>query len=1306
MALLWSVNSIASLPRVHPLQMAQEHHADYARASLRDTDGFLWIATDSGIKRYDGYNMRTFTNDADDPASIGSSATRSLFLHSSGSLWVGGVVLSRYHPNTESFSNYPVTNEKMIRAVYEDEDGMMWIGGEGFGLLRFNPNNGEVLDTLFADDPRGRIYQIEGQAGSKKVWLATDAGLLLYDAQSRSSTKVDLPLDFGPGVEPISSLSEGNNNQLWVSSHQGLFRIDAQAGNYEHYTAVPNDKAALSTNTLWSVLVDSRGDVWVGTDKHGVHKYSPDADTFIHFPASANDRYRFPPGAIMHIYEDKEGTLWFTSGYHGLYRISVHLQKFTAFQKGYDSDNSLSFNNVLDIMEDRRGDIWVATDGGGVNRYNPELNTFEHFRHDPRDPSSISSDAVIAIAEDSKGILWFGTWSGGLNRFDAEAGTFTRIERNPALSNEQTLADNHVFRIEVDSKDRLLLAVGSSGLQIYDPSTNTFEPYLPLDPTQNSGIRSDFINDIEPTPSGEYWIAGYKGIELFSPTEKSFRSPEFDIKQPISDLHLDSRGFLWIATTNGLIRYNPAVNGAETFGTTDGLSDAYIVSIEEDSQGFLWLGTRNGLNRFDPRSKEVLVFDELDGLAGSQFNRFSHTKDRHGHLYFGGDNGFTRFDPIHLPRNEVAPKVHITHIRIDHKLQHPGQSPWFDVAPTQVRHLVLPRNQRDISLEFSGTNLIAPSKNMYRYRLVGHNEDWITTDSSSRTAHYSNLEPGDYEFQVLASNNEGVWTGRARTLNITILPAWWQTWWARGLYVLMFFLAMYGFSAWRLRVNRAREIQLQVLVEEQTSQLKAANRSIVQLNSELEQRVAQRTHDLSLEIEERRESEAKANYVAYHDALTGLFNRPWLLKHLQEILHTTNKPPGFALFFIGGDRFRKVNDTYGHRHGDLLLVAAAERLLKLVPAQAHAARLGSDEFTVLMEDIAGEKEAAEIGQSIIEAFKEPFLIEQVRMTLSVSVGFVLANALYTESSRVIRDANIAMQRAKDRGRGICQMFDEEILQQTLNIAKLEADLKIALAQDQFSVVYQPIVLVQDNTLSGYEILIRWRHPERGMVPPDKFIGIAESLGLISDIGLWVLRKACEQLQAWQQTYNPPTLPTIAVNLSPLQLEHSDFLARADEIFASTGVARDRIKFEITESALMKHTDTVDGLLESLRERGIELAIDDFGTGYSSLSYLDKLPVQLLKIDRSFVNALTDSKGATSGAHEIVRATISLAHNLNMRVVAEGIETAEQLQALKSYGCDYGQGYFIARPLSPEDATQFLHNSQLARLPEPTNGESE
>lgn len=1288
----------SGLPRIHPLYLEEEHRSDYAVASIRDREGFLWIATDNGLKRYDGYNLRVFGHAPANPASVGSNSLKQLILHSDGTLWAAGSGLSQYNPRTETFRNFSISNKREVRALYEDDQGMLWLGGDGFGLLKFDPNKNAVVETFFEGTGQSRISEIVRHDASAKVWLASDAGLFLFDTQTYESVRFTLPLDFSAGVEAIHGMTEDNDKHLWIATHDGLYVLNPQTTSTRHYSADPHRPGALSTDTLWSVMKDSKGQIWVGTDKNGVHKYNSEKDEFEHFPASVNDKYRFPTGAVMHIQEDKEGSLWFSVGHYGVYRLSPHLQKFTSFQSSFDSTNSLSLNNVLTFHEDREGMIWIGTDGGGLDKFDPKTNDFVHYRHDPEDPESLSSNSVLAIAEDSEGIIWLGTWSGGLNRLDPRTGKFRRIERDPSKSSSRTLADNHVFKIEINDQDHLLLAVGRAGLQIYNPKNESFKSYSPLDENSPSNIRSDFIHDILRGPNGDYWIAGFRGIEIFTPETETFRSPDYWIVDPISDLHFDDEGFLWVATDKSLTRYNPFADSAEVFTASDGLSDEYVVSIEQDSLGALWIGTRSGLNRFDPRTKEVTVFSEHDGLAGSQFNRFSHLRTRDGTMYFGGPNGFSYFDPLHIPRNEHAPEVHIIATEINHKPQYPGSSPWLSEVIDYVETLILPSTQRSITFTLAATNLISPSKNLYRYRLLGLNDAWLTVDSSRRTVHYSNLQPGKYQFQVLASNNEGVWAGSAKELNLIILPAWWQTWWARGVYVMLFFAAMFGFSYWRLRSNKKRERQLEFLVNEQTYELKSANRSIVQLNSELEQRVAQRTRDLSIEIEERRESEAKANYIAYHDALTGLYNRAWLLKHMEGLLkESSGTGRDFALFFIGGDRFRKINDTYGHKHGDTLLVAAANRLLRVVPNGCHAVRLGSDEFTVVADSTESQAEATALAEAITAEFKEQFVIENVRMSLSVSVGFVIADNSYTEPSQVIRNANIAMRRAKDRGRGTCQMFDDVILQHTLDMAALEADLKVALQQDQFSVVYQPIMIVESGALSGFEVLIRWHHPERGMVPPDRFIAIAESMGLIFDIGLWVLKKACLQLQEWQTQFNPPLLPTIAVNLSPIQLDHADFLEKVDEIFRDTGIAKDKIKFEITESALMKHTETVDGLLDSLRQRGIELAIDDFGTGYSSLSYLDKLPVQILKIDRTFINALTDTKGNNGSAHEIVRATISLAHNLNMRVVAEGIETEEQLSALVAYGCDYGQGYLLARPLSPEDATEFFASAKVARL---------
>lgn len=1282
--------------RAHPLHLEKSYRQDYDLSAMRTPDGYLWIASNVGLKRYDGYNLRVFQYDPKDPTSLGSPNVVRTFLHSDGSLWVIGSVLSRYNAETENFTRYPLTDYRVMYSIAEAENGDLWIGGDRFGLLRFNRESGAISARFFHDrDPPLSIFRIIPEPGTGQLWLASNAGVLKFDpATGASTTYFNVPDTVS--YRAIYGLAVDDDGQLWISTRGGLFQVDPATRKVTHYDAQPDVPGALGTKDLTAIAADSQNNIWIGTEKQGAYRRDPATGVFVHYPASGYDEYRLPPASITDIYDDGRGSIWFVCGQHGVYRISQGLQKFQSFRHSFDSENSLGFNHVSGLFEDSQGYIWIGTDGNGVDRFDPRTYSFEHFRHDPADSETLGSNAVLAIAEDNQGYIWLGTWAGGLNRLEPKTGKVKRYMHDPQAKDGQTLVENNVFRIHVDPLGRLVMAVGGSGLQIFDPRSNRFERVAPRTSANPRGLRSENITDIQPTPEGNYWIGGYQGIEHYSPKTGDAWGPEFPQTHGVLDLHLDGNGLLWAATEHGLYRFHPSTGELVHFSTKDGLIDDFVVGIEEDSLGFLWLGTRNGLVRFDPISKETEAFDHHDGLAGVQFNRFAHLRTREGLLYFGTNQGFSFFDPRNLPRNEFAPQVHFTELQINHQLQKPGDSPWLERSLNRTSHLVLPSMADDIKISFSATNLIAPMKNRYRYRLLGRSDEWIES-TEQRSVQYSNLPPGDYTFQLIASNNDGVWAGNTRELAITILPAWWQTWWAFLLYFALFVGSIYSFSVWRLHLTVKRRRELEQQVSEQTAKLKDANRAVSQLNSELEQRVAQRTRDLSAEIEERRESEAKATYIAYHDTLSGLYNRAWLLQHLEKLMRSPANNDAsaapFAVLFIGGDRFRTINENYGHQTGDKLLMGAADKLRQLCPEPAQVVRLGSDEFVVVMDSVTDRTHVAELADGIVNAFKEPFAIDHFRLMFSVSIGYVIADGSSVDPSQVLRDANIAMQRAKDRGRGLSQEFDAELLQQKLDTAALEADLKLALPRQQFSVVFQPIITLNTLAATGFEVLIRWKHPERGMVPPDKFIGMAESSGLIFEIGLWVLEQACQQLRAWRELFGADSLPNIAVNLSPVQLEREDFLDRMDAIFQRTGISPTNIEFEITESALLRHTDTVDGTLEALRRRGIRLAIDDFGTGYSSLSYLDKLPVQVLKIDRSFVNALIENEQTNTSTSEIVRATIALAHNLGMSVVAEGIETAQQLALLKSYGCDYGQGYFFARPLPAVDATELLHKTR-------------
>ncbi len=1275
---------------VHSLYLEEESGNDRAFSSLRDKNGYLWIATDNGLKRYDGYHLRLFKNDEYSPTSIGSNSITSLLIQDNGTLWASGGTLNEYIPETESFNVYDVSGGATIWNMFEDESGILWLGGEGFGLRGFDLNKRELVHAFFPENDGHFINAIERHGFTDSIWIASNKGLYLFNTKTHQKQRFEIPTDFDATVDNIQGLAEDDEGNLWIAAQDGLVVLNPNTRMAKQYVENHRDPNALTTNVLRSVFKDSSGQIWVGTDKHGVEKYIPRIDGFQHFPSSETNPNAFPSSSIDDICEDEEGTLWFSAAVYGLRRISAHLEKFSAFKHSEKNDSTLGFNNIFDLHEDGEGNIWIATDGGGLDKYNPKTNEFTHYKHDPDNPDSISSNSVSSLAEDANGHIWIGTWNGGVNRLDPKTGKFWHLERDTTVKDGQTLLNNNIFRIEIDKGGLLYVSAWRSGMQIYDPKKASFVTYSPIIADETSGISNVSINDFHIDASGRVWVGGYNGLEYFDPKSKTFTKVDLPGMEAILDIFQDADETLWLATSTNFLRYDTTTKEVRSYGVANGLVNDFVTSIESDDQGYLWLGTRHGINRFDPLTETFESFDESDGLAGPQFNQLSHLFARDGHMYFGGSDGLNVFSPKYLPRNSSAPQVHLTGLELSQTRVLPNETEWLDKHINLTDRLVLPYDQRDITFEFTALNFISPNKNRYQYRLKGWKDEWVEVDSRRRRVRYTNLSPGRYTFQVLGSNNEGVWSVQAKEVTLVILSAWWQAWWAKTLMAVFFLALVYAFISWRLWVIRLRQKKLERLVRKKTAELESANTRVSELNADLEKRVVRRTKELSVEIEERRSAEEQLFHMAFHDMLTGLPNRSWLNQHLTDLIECSVGGRGqFALFFLDGDRFKKVNDTHGHMIGDLLLQAATERLRKVSPEGCRVVRLGGDEFTIVIDNVNSESQLYSFAKTIIDVFEEPFLLEQNQIVFRMSIGMLICGQEYTKPDQILRDADIAMYRAKERGRGTFQMFDSKMLESTLAIAELEADLFKALPQQQFSVVFQPIIKLDSSVLAGFEVLLRWHHPERGTIPPDQFIPIAEDIGVILELGLWVFEQACKQLKQWEKDPNVDQLPSIAVNLSPLQLGQSDLIDKIDQVFDSTGANSNNIKLEITESALMENTDTVDQLLGALRERGIELAIDDFGTGYSSLSYLDKLPVQVLKVDRSFVDSLTGEGGESGSAQEIVKATISLAHNLNIEVVAEGIETKEQRDILKEYKCNYGQGFHIASPLSPADATAFL-----------------
>jgi diguanylate cyclase (GGDEF)-like protein/PAS domain S-box-containing protein len=455
-----------------------------------------------------------------------------------------------------------------------------------------------------------------------------------------------------------------------------------------------------------------------------------------------------------------------------------------------------------------------------------------------------------------------------------------------------------------------------------------------------------------------------------------------------------------------------------------------------------------------------------------------------------------------------------------------------------------------------------------------------------------------------------------------------------------------------------------------------------------------------LDITARKEAEDRLFHAAYHDALTGLPNRILFMERLQHALRRQQRGSRFAVLFLDLNRFKIVNDSLGHPVGDQLLQTVAQRLQTCVRSEDSVARFGGDEFALLLEQIEDAADAVHVAERVRAALSEPMLLGEHEVFTGVSIGIALSSQAYDQPEEVLRNADMAMYRAKASGMSRYEIFDQAMHSDALERLRLETDLQRAVDREEFYLLYQPIVSLDTGRLLGFEALVRWNHPERGPVLPDGFMPIAEELGLIVPIGRQILTMACAQCAAWRARFPGAASLGMSVNLSPRQIQGSAIVQDIRQTLESSGLPAANLKLEITEGAIIEDREAAGQMLSALKELGVAVLLDDFGTGYSSLGYLHSLPIDALKIDRSFVMRLEESENS----QHLVRTILNVAHSLGMSVVAEGVESEAQAVLLAGLGCEAAQGYFFSAPRAPEDCEGLIQLGELpleaARLPAP------
>lgn len=977
---------------------------EVVRGIAQGPQGFLWIATEGGLIRFDGFTFVEF----------------------------------KYQDDEKQTSN-------VLTDILLDEQGIIWLGTLGSGVLKFDPITHQYEQVLPADLSSSRISQIFIDS-SQNIWVGTmEEGLNLI---RRTDNSLELTA-FGDGIQGVShprvtAFTEDKLGRIWIGTDGGGVDIYQPANDsWQNLNVLPEQGKEqntlsgnhLSDNKVRSLFTDDRGDIWIGTGSNGLNRYVFSDKRFEYFQHDADNLRSLGNNRVLEIFQDNEGQLWLgTDGgisiFDGKQFENIESQRFRA--------NSLSHNRVLSIFQDNAGLMWLGT-YAGLNKWNPTTSFFNH--NIPHTKTDLDHTNVIDFSQNSRGELHVATFGGGVAVLDANGNW-------QSISVENGLPNNQIVSLLVDDKDGLWVGTFTEGLW-YRAEPDAQWRQFKHDPNDETSLPANGITDILQDSSGNMWVSTFSG-GISKQTENGFVSilrtnqdePGLSSKN-IFQVIEDQDGFIWLASHNGLNMVDPAdfsvqqflsepsqPNGLHTELTwsifedssgnfwiatqghgiyvwdykerikrnpvfrhitaSQGLPHDTVYGIKEDGVGNIWISSARGIAKIAPENMEVTSFNVSHGLQGYDFNLGASFSDKEGNIYFGGTNGYNRFRAEEIRRNQIPPRVALLNIStFDNRID----------LPLQEDVLQLDHTDYLVAFDFVGLDFAAPLKNQYQYRLDPFDENWIFV-GNLRRATYTNLPAGNYTFQVRAANNDGYWSDAQISLQVKVTPAPWKTPLAYSGYTLLVVFSLFLFVRSQMKKLAKEEIhrkQLEQTVAKRTAELATQNSALKELNQKLE----------------------KANSM---DTLTGCKNRYFLEAYLKTALpeYNSGQRNGLMLvLLIDLDNLKTLNDSLGHAAGDALISFAANVFAKNLPDEFHLIRWGGDEFMVVGECASADSSVQILNELQRNVQKSAFDWLDTRVQLSCSMGFAhypfdLSNVEILSWDQVTMVADKALYSAKQQ----------------------------------------------------------------------------------------------------------------------------------------------------------------------------------------------------------------------------------------------------------------------------------------------------